>query len=47
MKIRQNKGLTAPPKPLVAIGELRRDCVSTKNDLKNKKSLISTPEKYI
>ena len=41
-KAEQNRGLTAPVKPLVAIGELQCDCVSTKNDRSNKK-IILTP----
>ena len=34
---------TAPAKPLVAIGELQFDYVSSKNDRSNKKILISNP----
>ena len=40
----KNRGLTAPPKPLVAIGDLKCDCISTKDDRANKTKLISTPE---
>ena len=44
-KTEQNRGLTAPPKLLVAIGELQCDSVSTKNDPSNKKTLFP-PLKY-
>ena len=43
MKDVQNRERTAPAKPLVAIGELQCDYVSSKNDRSNKKKLISTP----
>ena len=36
----QNRGLTTPARPLVAIGELQRYCVNTKNNLSNKKTLF-------
>ena len=39
-KAGQNKGLTARPKPLAAIGELQCDCVSTKKDWSNKETLF-------
>ena len=35
-KAGKNRALTAPPKPLIAIGELQCDCVITKNDRSNK-----------
>ena len=40
----QNRGLTAPTKPLVAIGELRLDCITNKNDQSNKKALLRPME---
>ena len=36
-KARQNGGPTAPPKSLIAIGELQLIWVSTENDRSNKK----------
>ena len=45
-KARQNKRLTAPLQPLVVKGELRCDCVSTKNNLSNKNDLF-WPLKYL
>ena len=36
----QNRERTAPAKPLVAIGELQFDYVSSKNDRPNKKNLF-------
>ena len=44
MKAGKNRGLTAPPKSLVATGELKCDCISTKDDRANKTKRISTPE---
>ena len=38
MKDVQNRERTAPAKPLVAIGELQFDYVSSKNDRSNKKA---------
>ena len=43
-KAGQNRGFTAPSKPLVAIGEPQCDCVSTKNDRSNKKKPIFRPQ---
>ena len=40
MKDVQNRGRTAPAQLLVVIGELQCDCVSTKNDWPNKKTLF-------
>ena len=40
MKDVQNRERTAPAKPLVVIGELQFDYVSSKNDQSNKKSLF-------
>lgn len=39
-----DRGLTAQSKPLVAIGGLQYDYVSTKNDQSNGKTFISIPE---
>ena len=41
-KAGQNREFTALTKPLVPIGELQCDCVSTENDQSNKKSLFWT-----
>ena len=40
-----NRGVTAQPKSLVAIGELQCDFVSTKNDQSNKKTLFQPLQK--
>ena len=40
MKDVQNRERTAPAKPLVAIGELQCDYVSSKNDRSNKKTYL-------
>ena len=40
VKAGQNRGLTAMPKPLVAVDEVQCDCINNKKDWSNKKSVF-------